>query len=228
MDVNVRGLVRATQLVLPDMVARRRGRIINLTSQAGVHRWPLVSAYSVSKAAVIKLTENLAHETSRYGISVFSVHPGLLPIGMTDTVAAHAAANPHEARIQRWAANELREGRGADPERAVDLHPAPRRRRRRPALGTPPVGPRRPRRPPVPSAGDHRPRPLRPPTRTTSHDLEEVLVKSTTQRSVTAPPYYLGRRCRGLARTVLLQGPARSAFRPAASIVLTSMVTGRR
>jgi len=121
MDINVRGLVRTTQLVLPEMVARRRGRIINLSSQAGVHRWPLVSAYSVSKAAVTKLSENLAHETSQFGISVFSVHPGLLPIGMTHTVAAHAAANPHEARIQRWVAKELREGRGADPERAVDL-----------------------------------------------------------------------------------------------------------
>ena len=52
-------------------------------------------------------------------------------------------------------------------------------------------------------------------------------MKSTTQRSVTAPPYYLGRRAEGLAGR-LLQGPARSARRPAASIVLTSMVTGRR
>ena len=41
MDVNVRGLVLATQLVLPDMIARRRGRIINLSSQAG--RVPLAA-----------------------------------------------------------------------------------------------------------------------------------------------------------------------------------------
>ena len=76
----------------------RRGRIINLTSQAGVHRWPLVSAYSVSKAAVVKLTENLALETSRHGIGVFSVHPGLLPIGMSETVAAqHADVRPRGA-----------------------------------------------------------------------------------------------------------------------------------
>ncbi len=78
-DVNLRGTVLASQLVLPEMVAMGRGRIINITSQAGVHRWPLVSGYSVSKAAVVKLTENLAHETRRHGVSVFSVHPGLLP-----------------------------------------------------------------------------------------------------------------------------------------------------
>jgi NAD(P)-dependent dehydrogenase (short-subunit alcohol dehydrogenase family) len=60
MDVNVRGLVLCTRLVMPDMIAAGRGRVINVTSQAGVHRWPLVSGYSVSKAAVVKLTENLA------------------------------------------------------------------------------------------------------------------------------------------------------------------------
>ena len=62
MNVNLRGLIVGTQLVIPDMVAAGRGRIINVTSEAGIHRWPLASAYSVSKAAVIKLTENLALE----------------------------------------------------------------------------------------------------------------------------------------------------------------------
>ena len=102
MEVNLGGILRCTQLVLPEMVARRRGRILNLTSQAGSHRWPLVSAYSVSKAAVVKLTENLAHETSRYGVSVFSVHPGLLPIGLGETGLPDAApADSYEARCGR-------------------------------------------------------------------------------------------------------------------------------
>ena len=84
MDVNLRGILICTPAgAARPWCSRRSGRIINITSQAGVHRWPLVSAYSVSKAAVTKLTENLAHETSRYGVSVFSVHPGLLPIGMS-------------------------------------------------------------------------------------------------------------------------------------------------
>jgi NAD(P)-dependent dehydrogenase (short-subunit alcohol dehydrogenase family) len=121
MDVNVRGLVLATQLVLPDMVAAGRGRIINITSQAGVHRWPLASAYSVSKAAVVKLTENLALETRRHGVGVFSVHPGLLPIGISETIAAHTPTSTHEAHIRAWALNALAEGRGADPAQAADL-----------------------------------------------------------------------------------------------------------
>jgi hypothetical protein len=102
-------------------VARRRGRIINITSQAGAHRWPLVSGYSVSKAAVTKLTENLAQETKRYGITVFSVHPGLLPVGMSETVVALEPTTPHEEHVREWTLNELRQGRGAQPEQAVEL-----------------------------------------------------------------------------------------------------------
>ncbi len=123
MEVNLAGLVRCTQLVLPDMIARRRGRILNISSQAGVHRWPLVSAYSVSKAAVTKLTENLAREVSRFGISVFSEHSGLLPIGMSvgPNGPHRVAPNPYEDHIWTWVSRELGEGRGADPADAIEL-----------------------------------------------------------------------------------------------------------
>jgi 5-hydroxydodecatetraenal polyketide synthase CpkA len=121
MDVNVRGTVLASRLVLPAMIAAGRGRIVNITSQAGVHRWPFVSGYSVSKAAVVKLTENLALEAKHHGVSVFSVHPGLLPIGMSETVTAHQPTSAHEARVRDWALAELAGGRGADPVRAIDL-----------------------------------------------------------------------------------------------------------
>ena len=107
-------------VVLPGMVARRRGRIINIASQAGVHRWPLVSAYSVSKAAGVKFTENLARETSRFGVSVFSVHPGLLPIGLGESLPD----GPDESlagRIRNWALREFDAGRGASPAAAMRL-----------------------------------------------------------------------------------------------------------
>jgi NAD(P)-dependent dehydrogenase (short-subunit alcohol dehydrogenase family) len=120
-DVNVRGIMLTTQAVLPAMVANRRGRIVNMASQAGVHRWPLMSGYSVSKAAVTKLTENLAHETARYGVSVFSVHPGLLPIGMSTTVLGSTATTPYDEIVQRWTAAQLQNGGGAEPSAAVEL-----------------------------------------------------------------------------------------------------------
>jgi NAD(P)-dependent dehydrogenase (short-subunit alcohol dehydrogenase family) len=126
MEINVRGILICTQLVLPEMVARRHGRILNMASQAGAYRWPMVSGYSVSKAAVVKLTENLARETSRYGVSVFSVHPGLLPIGMSDAFLGDSqpdadADDSYADRIRSWMTREISEGRGADPASAMRL-----------------------------------------------------------------------------------------------------------
>src|SRR5262245_54692765 len=122
MEVNVRGTILTTQLVLPEMVARRRGRIVNLSSQAGVFRWPLVSAYSVSKAAIVKFTENLALETARHDVAVFSVHPGLLPVGMGEQAYAGAAPPESvEAHVYAWVRQEIDEGRGAKPECAVEM-----------------------------------------------------------------------------------------------------------
>jgi NAD(P)-dependent dehydrogenase (short-subunit alcohol dehydrogenase family) len=122
LDINLRGTFVTTALVLPAMVARGSGRIINLSSQAGAYRWPTVSAYSVSKAALVKFTENLAHETERHGVAVFSLDPGLLPIGMAEP--AFSGATPpgrNEARVFAWLRREIEEGRGADPDDAVDL-----------------------------------------------------------------------------------------------------------
>jgi NAD(P)-dependent dehydrogenase (short-subunit alcohol dehydrogenase family) len=122
MDINLRGLVNATRLVVPEMITRRRGRIINLTSQAGTYRWPLLSAYSVSKAAVVKLTENLAYETARHGISVFSVHPGLLPIGLGETgLHDGAGSDSYLTQIRVWVDDEIAHGRGADPAAAMHM-----------------------------------------------------------------------------------------------------------
>ena len=78
----------------------------------------MVSGYSVSKAAVVKLTENLARETSRYGVSVFSVHPGLLPMGMADAIIGDAhAEDSYETRIRDWVTRELTKGGAPIPGR---------------------------------------------------------------------------------------------------------------
>ncbi len=121
-DVNLRSVFLCSRLVLPDMVARRSGRIVNITSRAGVYRWPQVSAYSVSKAAVVKFTENLALETRRAGVSVFSVHPGITPIGLSEAALANSAPpGSREAKVHAWIRQELEDGRGADPSWAAEL-----------------------------------------------------------------------------------------------------------
>jgi NAD(P)-dependent dehydrogenase (short-subunit alcohol dehydrogenase family) len=120
--VNLQGVFLFAHAVLPGMVARRAGRIINVASNAGAFRWPLVSAYAVSKSAVIKFTENLARETKDHGVKVFAVHPGLLPIGITATVLHGSFPSETPAgRVAAWARRRLDEGHGATPESAVEL-----------------------------------------------------------------------------------------------------------
>jgi acyl-CoA synthetase (AMP-forming)/AMP-acid ligase II len=122
LEVNLGGVYALTRIVLPDMIAAGHGRILNITSNAGIYRWPLVSAYAISKAALVKLTENLAAETRRHGLSVLSVDPGLLPIGFTEPrlTSAPAPGTP-DARIAAWVRDRLAIGHGADPGQAAHL-----------------------------------------------------------------------------------------------------------
>jgi NAD(P)-dependent dehydrogenase (short-subunit alcohol dehydrogenase family) len=121
-EVNLGGAFVLTQLALEHMIPAGRGRIINITSYAGVYRWPLLSAYAASKAALVKLTETLAEETRPHGVSVFSVDPGLLPIGLGEAaLTAGAGGQTPEGRVHRWIRDQLAAGRGADPEEAARL-----------------------------------------------------------------------------------------------------------
>jgi NAD(P)-dependent dehydrogenase (short-subunit alcohol dehydrogenase family) len=121
-EVNVRGVFLCSQIVLPAMIARGGGRIVNITSDAGVLRWPQASAYSVAKAAVIKFTENLAAEAGHDGVRAFSVHPGITPIGLSErALTGSAPPGSAQARIYAWIHAELRAGRGADPALAASL-----------------------------------------------------------------------------------------------------------
>jgi NAD(P)-dependent dehydrogenase (short-subunit alcohol dehydrogenase family) len=121
-EVNLGGAFVLSQLALAQMIPAGRGRIINITSHAGVYRWPLMSAYAASKAALVKLTETLAEETRPHGVSVFSVDPGLLPIGLTEVALRSGPGQPTpEGRVHRWIRDEFAAGRGADPEEAARL-----------------------------------------------------------------------------------------------------------
>ena len=122
MDVNMRGTFVCARAVLPGMVARRRGCIVNVASHAGVYRWPQVSGYAVSKAAVIKFTENLAVETRHTGVAVFALHPGTVPAGMgEDLLSADVPGDSHVGHVASWFRQQFALGRGVPPERAGEL-----------------------------------------------------------------------------------------------------------
>ena len=82
-EINVYGSFLCTHAVLPSMLARQRGRIINVASYLGTVPFPYGSAYSVSKTALIRFTETLALETRDQGISAFAIHPGTVLTQLT-------------------------------------------------------------------------------------------------------------------------------------------------
>ena len=74
-DINVFGMLRTTQAVLPHMRAQRHGRIVNVSSVLGFLPAPYMGLYSASKHAVEGLSETLDHEVRQFGIRVTLVEP---------------------------------------------------------------------------------------------------------------------------------------------------------
>jgi len=75
-DVNVRALVELTHRFLPGMLARRKGRILNLASVAGFAPGPYMATYYASKAFVLSFTEGLATELRGTGVTATASCPG--------------------------------------------------------------------------------------------------------------------------------------------------------
>ncbi|MFE3202381.1 oxidoreductase [Embleya sp. NPDC059237] len=75
-EVNVFGLARLTQLVLPHMRAQRGGTIVNISSMGGRFATPMGAWYHASKYAVEGLSDALRLEVARFGIDVVLVEPG--------------------------------------------------------------------------------------------------------------------------------------------------------
>ena len=76
LGVNLRGVIAVTHAVLPGMQERRRGRIVNVASEAGRVGSSGSGIYSAAKAGVIGLTKAVAREAARYGVTCNAVAPG--------------------------------------------------------------------------------------------------------------------------------------------------------
>jgi NAD(P)-dependent dehydrogenase (short-subunit alcohol dehydrogenase family) len=76
--VNVNGLFHVSRAVVPGMIARRRGTVVNIASWMGKSGVASYGAYCASKFAIIALTQTLAAEVGEHGIRVNAVAPGLI------------------------------------------------------------------------------------------------------------------------------------------------------
>lgn len=85
-DTLVKGTFLVTQAVVPGMIERKRGNIINLAAPLERIELPGFAAYTAAKHAVVGLTRTLAKELRRYSINVNGLHPG----GFADTAMVKA------------------------------------------------------------------------------------------------------------------------------------------
>lgn len=88
-DVNLTGVFHCTQSVLPYLLEKGKGKIINSSSMAGVAGNIGQTNYAASKAGVIGLTKTWAKELGRKGINVNAVAPGFIETDMTSTIPEH-------------------------------------------------------------------------------------------------------------------------------------------
>jgi 3-oxoacyl-[acyl-carrier protein] reductase len=95
-EVNVLGVYLCCRAVIPGMLERGGGRIVNVASGAAYLPGSSSTAYSASKAAVHRFSETLANQLRDRGLPVFSISPGLVRTRMTDAFGDDAPWTPPE------------------------------------------------------------------------------------------------------------------------------------
>ena len=117
-EINLRGPMLCAHAVLPGMIQRRRGTIVNVGSYAGIRASTGGGhgPYATSKAALVRFTDSLAAATGEHGVQVFTISPGLVHTAMTagivdfDQIPEDAWSPPEAAALL---VVRLAEGAGA-------------------------------------------------------------------------------------------------------------------
>lgn len=94
--VNLLGVYYVTRAILPEMIERQTGDIINISSTAGLKGSPMTSAYSASKFGVMGLTDSLMQEVRKHNIRVTALNPSTV---VTDLAIKSNLLNNNEDRV---------------------------------------------------------------------------------------------------------------------------------
>lgn len=119
LTVNVLGVFLTCRAMLPRMIVRRIGRIVNFVGGGVGGPFPFVSAYATSKAAVMRLTENLAFELKETDseVKVFAMSPGFIRTSMTEQFEKTDAGK----EWMGFMAKRLEQGEDVPPTYAAEL-----------------------------------------------------------------------------------------------------------
>jgi NAD(P)-dependent dehydrogenase (short-subunit alcohol dehydrogenase family) len=120
-EINLLGSFLCSQAVLPSMITRKRGRIINVASGGGLFAFDCFSAYSISKTALIRFSESLALENKEYGIVVFAIHPGNVRTSMSEYLHDSEVVAQRAPWMQQTWRQRFAEATDTPIERSVTL-----------------------------------------------------------------------------------------------------------
>ncbi len=117
-NINLYGTFLCIQAVLPTMIKNKKGKIVNLSGGGAVTPFPRFSAYSASKAAVVRLTETLAEEVKEYNICINAIAPGAVNTRFLDQALAAGEAAGKD--FLGKSIKQKQEG-GVPPEKVAEL-----------------------------------------------------------------------------------------------------------
>jgi NAD(P)-dependent dehydrogenase (short-subunit alcohol dehydrogenase family) len=116
-EINLRGTFHTCRVAAPAMVARGKGRIVNLVGGGTGNSFPHGSGYASSKAAIMRFTECLNDTTKDRGVLAFAVDPGLVRTSMTELQLFSDAGKTYLPNIQELFDNRV----NIPPARAAAL-----------------------------------------------------------------------------------------------------------
>jgi NAD(P)-dependent dehydrogenase (short-subunit alcohol dehydrogenase family) len=120
-EINLRGPFLFVNAIVPRMVTRGQGRIINLASAAGLQGVETGASYCVSKAALIRLSEVIALETTKHGLATFAINPGTVRTPMNLRCMESEEMRRRSPDVAEWFEQLFAEGQDTPIERSVQL-----------------------------------------------------------------------------------------------------------